>query len=84
MAERMTTITLPGVGGFQDYGRQSVEHMIALYRTYAEHRLREAQAVLAAADQDFRVYTHTGVHVERDVAVLQEGRIARQGGSDEH
>ena len=73
MSERMTTIELGKVGGFRRHGRQTPAEMIATYRRYAEAQLAEAQAVLAAPDDAFRVYTHTGVHCVRHIEVLQEG-----------
>ncbi len=73
MSERMTTIELGKVGGFRRHGRQAPAEMIATYRRYAEAQLAEAQAVLAAPDDAFRVYTHTGVHCVRHIEVLQEG-----------
>ena len=73
MSERRTTIELGTVGGMSDYGRKTPAEMIALYRRYAEYNLAEAQAVLAAPDDAFRVYTHTGVHCVRHIEVLQEG-----------
>lgn len=73
MSERRTTIELGTVGGMSDYGRKTPAEMIATYRRYAEAQLAEAQAVLAAPDDAFRVYTHTGVHCVRHIEVLQEG-----------
>lgn len=78
MGERMTGIELRGnkaAGpGLAEWGRKTPAEMIELYRRYAAHQLAEAQAVLAASDEDFRVETYTGVHVHRNREVLQEGR----------
>ena len=73
MSERMTTIELGKVGGFRRHGRQTPAEMIATYRRHAEAQLAEAQAVLAAPDDAFRVYTHTGTFIQRHIEVLQEG-----------
>ncbi len=73
MSERRTSIELGTVGGMSDYGRKTPAEMIALYRRHAEYNLTQAQAVLAAPDDAFRVYTHTGVHCVRHIEVLQEG-----------
>ena len=54
-------------------GVDSGPRMIALYRRYAEYNLAQAQAVLAAPDDAFRVYTHTGTSIQRHIEVLQEG-----------
>lgn len=72
----MTGITLPGHSGsgFQDYGRKTVPEMIAALRRIAEHQKAEAEAILAASDDDFRVSTYIGSLVERNREVMQEGR----------
>ena len=77
MSERMTAIYLPGTDGssvWADYGRQSVDHMIALIRDRAEHMKAEAEKILAASENDFHVETYVGVNVCRNREVLQEGR----------
>lgn len=60
-----------------EWGRKTPAEMIERYRQYARHQLAEAQAVLAATDEDFRVETYTGVHVQRNREVLQEGKDDR-------
>jgi hypothetical protein len=79
MSERMTSITLPGRptgAGLADWGRRAVPEMIAQIRAKAAHDKAEAEAILAASDEDFRVDTYTGVHVQRNREVLQPGRKA--------
>jgi len=77
MSERMTSIHLPGVSisaGWADYGRKTIDEMIALVRSRAEAMKADAELILAAADSDFRVKTYRGILVQRDCVVLQEGR----------
>lgn len=80
MSERMTGIQLRGnkaAGpGLAEWGRKTPAEMIARYRSYAQHQLEEAQAILAAADEDFHIDTYRGVNVQRDREVIQEGRKA--------
>lgn len=66
MADQLTTITLPGTAGMSEWGRQSRAAMIGQYREMAARQLAEAQAVLAAPDDAFTVYQHTGVHVQHN------------------
>ena len=68
MAERMTSVVVPGSGhpGFADYGRQDPAAMIARLREMARSERDAAQRVLDAADEDFVVEIYTGVHVQRD------------------
>jgi hypothetical protein len=75
MSERMTAINLPGRfgSGYADWGRKTVPEMIALLRERAELMKRDAEAILAAKDSDFYVCTYRGVHVRRDLEVLQGG-----------
>jgi hypothetical protein len=47
--------------------------MIKAYRELARQQKAEAEAVLNASDEDFRIETHTGVHAWRNVEILQEG-----------
>ena len=63
MSERMTGIHLPSLGttfGFQEYGRQTREHMIARIRRDAKIALEEAQRILAAPDEEFVMETYLG------------------------
>lgn len=76
MSDRMTSITLAGTSGLGEWGRRTPAEMIAKYRKYAEYRLREAEAILAAPDDAFRVCTYVGVHVRRSLEVLQGGSDA--------
>ena len=76
MSERMTAIDLPGTwgGGIADYGRKTVPEMIALLRSHATANRTQAEAILAANDEDFRVQTYIGERVRRDRIILQEGK----------
>ena len=59
----MTGIHLPSLGhggGWQEYGRQTREHMIARYRRNAQIALEEAQRILDAPDEEFVVETYLG------------------------
>jgi len=77
MADRMTSIQLPGTSGnsaLADYGRKTVPEMVELIRARAQAMKAEAEAILAAADTDFRVATYVGVYVQRDYVLLQRGK----------
>lgn len=79
MSDRLTSIHLPGVSGdagYADYGRKTVAEMLILIRKHAQRAKANAEAVLAAADEDFTVATYIGVHRQRDYTVLQRGRDA--------
>jgi hypothetical protein len=73
MSERLTSIHLPGRfgSGYADWGRKTVPEMVAAIRDRAELMKRDAEAILAAKDSDFHVCTYRGVHVRRDLVVLQ-------------
>ena len=73
MSEQMTSINLPGRfgAGYADYGRKTVAEMITALRDRAELMKRDAEAILAAKDGDFYVCTYRGIHVRRDLVVLQ-------------
>ena len=77
MSERMTGIRLRNSkaagSGLAEWGRKTPAHMVTRYRQYANSLIAEGQAILAAADADFHVETYTGVHVNRNREVLQEG-----------
>jgi hypothetical protein len=75
MSERMTCIYLPGHmgAGIAGHGRKTVKEMLAMVRSYARHHKAEAEAVLSASDDDFRVTTYVGVHVQRNEEVIQVG-----------
>ena len=83
MSARLTSIELPGcVGsGFSDWGRKTPAEMIAQLRENATITKTVVDAILAAADNDFRVETHTGVVVRRNKTILQPGRAARKDAS---
>lgn len=70
MSEKMTSITLPGTQGFMDWGFKSRAEMIATYRKIAEHKKAEAELVIAAADSDFTVEQHTGMHRKHNVVKI--------------
>lgn len=78
-SDRMTGIWLgdtnwPGLG---EHGRCTRETMIHLAREWARERKAQADAILAAADEDFHIETYVGAFVHRDAEVLQEGKPAR-------
>lgn len=75
--KRMTSIGLPGLengDGLADWDLKTPEEMIAMLRNYAARNKATAEAILAAADEDFRVETYTGVYVQRNRTILQKGR----------
>lgn len=77
MSERMTDVYLPGLpggSGRAEYGLKSPAEMIAILRADAEREKRNAEAILAARDEDFTVETYVGVFVKRKRQILQEGR----------
>ena len=77
-SERMTSINLPGTGswcgGFADWGIIPPAQMIKEHRARAVALKRDAEAVIAAADDDFKIATYRGVYVKRDYKVIQAGR----------
>jgi hypothetical protein len=77
MSDRMTSVHLPGLNagsGLADWGRKTPAEMISLIREHAAHQKQQAEAILAASDDEFRVETYVGVYVRRSKIVLQEGR----------
>lgn len=72
MAERMTSIRLPGSKhvGLADWGRKTREEMIKMIRAHAEDQKSVADAILSASDDDFLVETYTGVYVQRNREVV--------------
>lgn len=80
MTDRHTTITLPTSRdpGLQVPGRVAPAELIADYRAQARRQLEQAQQVLAAADTDFRVVTHRGIHRITSLEILQPGHNARE------
>ena len=76
MSERMTSIRIPGVfgSGYADYGRKTPKEMIDIIRDYALTKKAEAEIILNAKDEDFRVETHLGHFVRNKIEVLQEGK----------
>lgn len=77
MSERMTGIGLPGLpngAGIQDYGRQTPKHMIKMLRDWALYQKTNADAILAAKDEDFKIETYVGSLVQKNKEVLQEGK----------
>lgn len=76
MSERMTSITLPslqGGAGLAEYGRKTPAEMIAQLRAYADQNKKDAEAILAASDDDFHVATYLGTHSRRAYTILQKG-----------
>jgi len=70
MSEKMTSITLPGTQGFMDWGYKNRAEMITTYRRIAERQKVEAEKVLSAADDDFIVEQHTGMHRRHNVVKI--------------
>ena len=73
----MTNIHLIGVHNsrWAEYGQKTVLEMVAKIRERARKDIADAQAILAAADEDFTVSTYIGVHVQRKRVVLQHGWV---------
>ena len=76
MRDLMTSIHLPeqAVQGYADYGKKTSAEMIAAYRAIAREKKFEAEAILAAVDEDFRIDTYRGIHAQRDRKIIQEGK----------
>ena len=76
MSERVTTICLPGSSdpGWANYGRKTVPEMIEEFRSHARYMRDRAEEILSAQDADFQVETHLGLHVRRNIEVLQRGK----------
>lgn len=73
----MTSIVLPGtpsIGGFAEWGKVPVAVMIAAHRLRAERMRADAEAILSASDDDFRIDTYVGPIAMRDRQVIQQGR----------
>lgn len=84
----MTGIHLPSLGGgYQEYGRQTREHMIARYRRNAQIAKEEAERILAASDDEFVVETYLGPFAQRQREEIPPEPKAsapdRQAGHDE-
>ncbi len=77
MSEIMTSVHLPSLSGgrgLADYGRRSIPEMVAYIRRHAAEMKEDAEAILAAGDEDFCVTTYRGILVQRDAKVLQQGK----------
>lgn len=78
MADRLTSITLPGLPngtGYAEWGRKTAPEMVAIIRTQAERMKADAEAILAAADEDFQIETYLGVHVKNKREVIQQSAL---------
>lgn len=75
-SERMTSASLPGFfgAGWADYGRIEPAEIIRQARLHAQHMKDQAEAILSASDHEFRVETYIGIHVRKQLEVLQPGR----------
>lgn len=76
-SEKMTSITLgrdSAFNGVAEWGECSIKHMVEVARKHSKWLRAQADAIDAAADSDFHVETYRGVHVQRNLKVLQEGR----------
>jgi hypothetical protein len=78
MTKRVTLVSLRGVYGadWAEWGEQPVDLMVRRLRERAVKQKAAAEAVLNADPADFRVESYTGVAVQRNRNVLQEGRKA--------
>lgn len=77
MSEKLTRIRLAGLPngeGYQEWGEQTAEHMIAIMRRRAMHMRVVANAIDAAADEDFEIDVVRGSIVQRPVRNIQPGR----------
>lgn len=76
MTRRMTSVELRGVydASWAEWGEQPVDLMVRRLRERAVRQKAAAEAILNADPSDFRVQSYTGVVVQRDRNVLQEGR----------
>lgn len=74
MSELLTRITLPSAAqsvGLMDWGELTTEEMIRQIRQRAEHLREEADAIMAAKNEDFRVDIVRGPHAQHHVRTLQ-------------
>lgn len=77
MTRLLTRILLPGEPhghGIMDWGELTAEEMIARYRARAAYLRKQAEAIEAAADGDFKIDVVRGSQRERLVRSIQEGR----------
>lgn len=75
MSEILTRIELPGQkwSGLGEWGRVSAEEMIRVARYHSAKLRAVADAIDAAKDEDFRIESARGVHVRKNVTVIQSG-----------
>jgi len=74
VSRRLTEIHLPKSNpsiGIAEWDEQSSEYMIKMLRDYAAHLRAQADQVDAAADHEFQIQSHTGVHVQRNRREIQ-------------
>jgi hypothetical protein len=71
MSDRLTAISLPRVSGIADRGLKTPEEMIKQMRQYADALRKEVAQIDAAKDEDFLIETYVGVHVRKNLKVLQ-------------
>lgn len=78
MTQKMTLCTLPGSmhPGVMDYGEVAPADVIAMARRWAANDKARAEEILAATDSDFRVALVEGIHKQRPLKLIQEGRAA--------
>jgi hypothetical protein len=77
MSRKLTRILLPGqrgYGGLMDWGELTAEEMIRQFRAHAANLRKQAEAIEAASDDDFRVDVVRGAHKEELIRNLQPGR----------
>ena len=70
MSDRLTSATAPNGAGLQSHGRKTREEMIAEFRSYYEHQLKQAQVALSFPDSEIVVHTFLGAWAERKKEVV--------------
>lgn len=81
MSRKLTEIMLPGAKpsvGLGEWDEQTAETMVAKLRAYAVHLRAQAEAVEAAADDDFKIHVISGSIARRHVRSIQPGRRGEQ------
>lgn len=76
MSEKMTVIELPGGldNGLGEWGELTAEEMVSKYREHAERMKAQAEEVLAASPEEYRIRVVRGPIVQHLVRELQPGR----------
>lgn len=66
MSERFTEVRAGTAGALQLRGRVRRELAIAEFRAFYREQLREANAALAATDEEIETVTYTGCYAQRN------------------